>query len=197
MSNEYATRAQLKARVGLAPTDTAKDAIIDEVLEGVSREIDNESNRRLFAATDTRYYTAVDHTLLQIDDLITLTTLKTDEDGDRTYEKTWAVADRDLEPLNAALESRPYTQLRTTPKGAYSFPLHRKGVEIVGSFGYWSSTPPVIREACLIQAARIFRRVDVPFGIVGMPEGGAAVWIGELDPDVKHMLRPFVNAVMA
>ena len=57
-----------------------------------------------------------------MDDLLSVTTLKTDEDGDRTYEITWATTDYDLMPYNATLESQaqPYSHLQTTPDGDYT-----------------------------------------------------------------------------
>lgn len=189
MSNEYATRAQLKERLGI--TDAANDAALDEVLEGVSRAIDDYCGRRFYAATETRYYTAVEANLLTVDDLLTLTTLKTDGDGDRVYEDTWATTDYDLEPYNASLEGRPYWRIRTTPNGKLSFPKVRKGVEIVGSWGYRSTVPVQVREACLLQSARIHRRRDQPYGVYGMPASGTAVFISRIDPDVQALLAPF------
>ena len=107
--------------------------------------------------------------------LISLTSLQTDEGGDRTYEYTWAATDYDLLPDNAALTLEPYTVICTTPEGNYSFPVGiRKGVKIVGGWGYATLVPAQVREACLIQAARVFKRKDAPFGVTGNVGPGRA-----------------------
>jgi hypothetical protein len=130
--------------------------------------------------------------LVLVEDLLTVTTLKTDADGDRTYESTWAATDYDLEPYNAARLSpaRPYTRIVTAPNGVYTFPNIRKGIEIAGSWGFSSTTPPIVKEACLLQSSRLFMRKDAPFGVTGSAEMGQAIVIPRLDPDVTHMLAP-------
>lgn len=192
MANEYATLAQLKARLGIG--DMADDSVLTEVLEAVSRQIDDHCHRRLYAAAETRYYTASSPELVIVHDFVTVTTLKTDDDGDRVYETAWTATDYDPEPPNAAVLGRPYYQIRA--RDTKSFTSEYRGVELTASFGYAATTPPVIREACLLQAARIFRRREVPFGILGLPEAGTATWIGQLDPDVRMMLQPYVLSYM-
>ncbi len=49
---------------------------------------------------------------------------------------------------------------------------------------------PVI-EACLIQAARIWKRKDAPFGVTGATEFGQASVIVRLDPDVRQLLSTY------
>ena len=128
-----------------------------------------------------------------VEDLLTVTTLKTDADGDRTYESTWATTDYDLEPYNAprASPARPYTRIVTAPNGVYTFPSIRKGIEIAGSWGFLATTPPAVKEACLLQCVRLFMRKDTPFGVTGSAEMGHLSVIPKLDPDVKLLLDPF------
>lgn len=193
ITNGYCSLAELKARLGLPASDTADDAVLEAVIEAASRAIDNYCSRRFFAAADTRYYTAEAGDILFIDDVISVSSLTTDDDGDRTYETTWATGDYDLEPYNAQAETpaRPYTYLRTTPQGRYAFPTGRKGVKIVGSFGYASTAPDAIAEACLLQAARFFKRKDAPFGVAGSPDIGEMRAIPGIDPDVKQLLARY------
>lgn len=192
ITNGYATLLELKER--LFPTglsDTHDDPALEQVITGVSRWIDAYCRRRFYAASETRYFTAADRKLCFVEDLLTVTTLSTDEDGDRTYETTWTATDYDLEPYNAALEGQaaPYTHIRVAPNGTHYFPSTRKGVKIVGSFGYASTTPPLVKEACLLQSIRTFKRKDAPFGVAGSAEMGQLVVIPKLDPDVAMMLR--------
>ncbi len=184
--NGYATLAELKVRVGI--TDTGDDAVLEAVIEAASRAIDGETGRVFYAATATRYFTAEDSELLFVDDLLSVTTLKADEDGDRTYETAWAVTDYDLEPYN----STPYTRIQIAPKGTRTFPTGRRGVEIAGSWGYAATAPDAINEACLLMAARLFKRKGAPFGVLMNPDLGTAR-IPQIDPDVKLLLKPFVR----
>lgn len=190
----YATIGDLKTRIGI--TDTTDDTVLSAVLEAVSRSIDNYCHRTFgrTAAATVRYYTpkAADEVL--IDDCVSLTEVATDADGDRTYEDTWAATDYDLLPENAAADGWPYTSIATSPDGDYSFPRVRKGLKLTGTWG-WSSVPPPVKEACLIQAFRIFKRKDAPFGIAGSPEMGQ-MRIGRLDPDVLWLLDVYRNIVV-
>lgn len=196
ITNGYAELSDLKGRLGI--TDTTDDSIIENVIEAASRAIDRHCHRRFYGVSETRYYTAEHGDALYLpDDLISVTTLKTDEDGDRTYEVTWATTDYDLLPYNAATDGIPYGWLETTPDGSYSFPANiKRGVEIAGVFGYVAAStaaPDDVREACLLQATRLFKRKDTPFGLAGSPElgQGRMTTIPKLDPDVQVFLAPY------
>jgi len=190
----YATVAQLKARMNI--TDTTDDVILDMVLNGVSRQIENHCRRHFDLKKTTRYFTAMNASACLVDDLSTLTTLATDNNGDRTYSTSWTVTDYDLWPFNAAEWSKPYTILNVAVNGDYVFPTFRKGVKIVGTWG-WPAVPTPVIEACLIQGARVFKRRDSPFGVAGAPEVGEIRIIPRLDPDVRQLLEPYVIATVA
>ena len=147
MSNWYVTRNDLKTRLGIASSDTADDAVLDVVIEAVSREIDNHCHRWFYPATQTRYYTADDARCLQLDaDLLSVSSLDTLTDnsgGTRTYGNTWATTDYDLLPANAQNEQppQPYWEIHVNPQGSYWFPfgypLAARGVKVTGSWGYF------------------------------------------------------------
>lgn len=187
---KYASLTQLKAALGIS--DSTDDTRLGNVLDDVSRWVDQYCGRRFYVteADETRYFTAELAEVLEAGDVVSVTTLATDEDGDRVYERTWAATDFDLEPFNAALDGKPYTELRTAPNGHYAFPTMRRGVKIVGRFG-WPAVPDPVREAVIIQAARIFRRKDAIFGVVGSGEMGHQMVLPRLDPDVKQKLDVF------
>lgn len=214
ITNGYAALPEIKERLTI--TDASEDTLLEQIVTATSREIDNWTHRRFYPVTETRYYTPEYVHLLEIDDLLSVTTLKTDRDGDRTYETTWVSGDFDLEPYNALLNGEPYTAIRVTPNGANFFPVpgggtigvsgagrsfpapsaavsvarrNTKSVEINGSFGYSSTTPAVIKEACLIQTARLYKRKGAPFGVQGYTDFGQAVVIASLDPDVKQLIK--------
>jgi hypothetical protein len=187
---EYATVAELKVRIGIG--DATDDAVLLAVLKAVSRGIDNYCARFFYqtAAATVRYYTPRNGNAVLIDDCVSLSAVQTDANGDRTYEQTWATTDYDLEPDNAGAEGRPYWKIAQTPNGSYCFPVGlRKGLKLTGVWG-WPETPAPVKEACLIQAARVFKRKDSPFGIAGSPDVGM-LRIGRLDPDVLWMLDAY------
>lgn len=171
ITNGYATLAGLRARLGITGvSDTADDAVLEAVIESVSRAIDDYTGRRFYAATQTRYFTPESGRRLMVDDLLSVTTLKTDDDADGTYETTWAATDYALAPYNAQLESvpQPYWRIEVTPYGVYWFPAGvQRGVQIVGSWGFSATTPDVIEQACLFQAAHEFRSQQMPLGVSG------------------------------
>lgn len=192
ITNGYCTLAELRERLQFTATDVTDDSMLESVVAAVSRWIDKYTGRRFYAATETRYYKADDASLLRVDDLLSITSLGTDSDGDRTYEYTWASTDYDLEPANAATDGEPYTRIALAPQGRYSFPVGMaKGVKIVGSFGYAATTPATIKEACLLQCERLYKRKDAPFGVLGSADMGQMMVVPKLDPDVQMQLGSF------
>ena len=173
-------------------TDVQDDAKLEQVIEGISRAIDQHCKRRFYstAEDEKRYYTAIYSDRLYPGDVLSVTTLKTDDGGDGTYENSWTEdTDFYLEPFNATLDGQPYTKISQVASGSYSFPVKvKKGVEIDGKFGYASTTPDNIREACLLMAARLFKRKDAVFGIVGSPEMGVLRQILRDDPEIQALL---------
>lgn len=189
ITNGYAKIDELKHR--LYPdgvNSTVDDAVFESVIEALSRWIDEETARFFYkTASQTRHFTAEWTDYLLIPNLVTLTTLKTDEDGDRVYETVWTSSDYDLEPYDASLDGKPYTAIRVSPNGNYSFPTTRKGVEIAAEWG-WPSTPKMAKEACLLLAERLYMRKDAPFGVIGSAELGQLQVIARTDPDAKMLL---------
>lgn len=137
MPNLYSTSAKIKNR--LAIPDTLDDAAILAALETVSREIDRYCGRRFYVEQRTRYYGAPSGGCLRVDDLLAVTTLKTDPNGARTYPDSWATTDYDLDPPNAPLESppEPYTRIHLVPLGTYRFPSGGRSIQITGKWGYY------------------------------------------------------------
>lgn len=184
---DYASTALLKARLGIS--DATDDTILAAVLTGVSRMIDQYCGRWFYVPDndETYYFTAEFTDVLYPGDIVSVTTLQTDQDGDRTYETTWGSDDYDLEPFNAATYGKPYTEIRVSPNGSYSFPTVAKGVKLVGKRG-WPSVPGPISEAYLLQSERLFKRKDAIFGVMGAAEMGQGIAIAKFDPDVKLLL---------
>lgn len=194
--SSYATVGELKARIGIG--DSIDDATLAAVLEAVSRGIDNHCGRFFYqtAAGTARTYTPKNGVSVLIDDCVSLSAVAADHDGDRTYEETWQTTDYDLLPENAAADGLPYWELAITPNGSYTLPAGvRKGLKLTGVWG-WPAAPDPVKEACLIQASRVFKRKDSPFGITGSPELGQ-MRLGRFDPDVAWLLEPYRQIAVA
>lgn len=193
ITNGYTALATAKAHLHIA--DTSEDGAIEDLITGCSRALDQWLGRRFYAATETRYYTALSAYRLLLDqDLRTVTTLKTDETGDRTYERTWSSStDYYLTPDNASSDGQPYTAIEVDrANGLYVFPVGiQRGVEIAGSWGFCAtgSHPPMIERACLLLVNRLYKRGDAPLGVTGSTEFGL-IRIGS-DRDIQDMIWPY------
>ena len=88
----YASIADIKGVLGI--TATTDDTVIRKIAEAASRSIDNYCNRIFFTQTATKYFNGA--YTLWMPDLLLVTTLKTDEDGNGNYETlfegTWTAS---------------------------------------------------------------------------------------------------------
>lgn len=186
---------------------TFADRDIQLALLSASRGIEAATGRRFWLdadATSARYYTPDSVRSLEIDDLVTLTSLLIDRGGDGTFEETWTNGTQFvLVPNNAASDYRPYEAVKVRSNygyPAYLLPCVERSVKVTGRFG-WPSVPPDIQSATTIIASRIVKRSrEAPFGVVfsaGL-DSTAAVRIAQGDPDVLPIIarysrhRPFV-----
>jgi hypothetical protein len=148
----YATLAQFKAAVGI--TDTTDDTALQNVLDATDTLIDLHCDRKtgFGTASETRYYTPEAFNYVLVDDLVSVTTLQTDDNADGTYETTWSSAtDYKLAPINAALDGWPYDVIETSVTVPRSFPKNvYLGVKLVGVFGF-PAVPAAVTQAAIIQ----------------------------------------------
>lgn len=194
LTNAYYELEEFKETFSLQGT-TYADGDIAEAILSASRAIDLECDRRFYADADAnqiRYYNAISKSLVRIDDLITLTTLKTDPGGDGTYEETWAATDYVLGPQNAVANGVPYQFIEMHPSGDYSFTdSYPNTIQVTGKFG-WATTPTQIKLATGMFAARLIKRLrEAPFGVAGIGPDGEAVRVTAVDPDIARLIAPF------
>ncbi len=193
MSNTYATLAELQAHIdasGDVSWQAADVGNMNTALAAATRWIDERMDTRFRAVAESRVYTARWPDLLYIDDLVSLTMLSTDEDGDGAYETTWFDSDFILEPANAAMRNRPYRQIRRRANGGRTFPTGDSAIEVTGMFGYSLEPPAPIHQACLLLAHRLWMRKDAIFGVAGTPGLGVTIVQARInaDADVLAML---------
>ena len=198
ITNGYSTLAQVKA--GLRITDSVDDTLLEMAVESASRAIDSYCNR-VFYSTGTavvRYYSPQDSYLCDIDDLVSLTSLYTNSDETQSsYNIQWTSEDRQLEPLNGLADGQPTPFTRIRAIGDYTFQTlnGEASVKVTGVFGY-SAVPIAITQATVIQASRIYKRLDSPLGIISGELGTMRVGT-RLDPDVAQLVDGFRKVRMA
>jgi len=140
--NSYADLTTLKSDAYCGITPTTEDAYLRNLLEQSSRSIDNWTHRFFYCREETLYFDGSSDPL-RIGDILSITTLKTDDDDDGTFENSYTEnTDYRLYPLN----DYPKTEARIIPSGSYGGFANGvgKGVEIAGVFGYGdgeSATP--------------------------------------------------------
>ena len=187
ITNGYATLAQVKAALRI--TDSVDDSLLEMAIESASRAIDQYTARNFYnAGTAVRYYAPSDSLNVEIDDMISLSSLQTMSDDDQVYDTTWASDDYQLEPLNGIVDgiAQPYNHIRAI--GDYTF-LTLAGeatIKVTAVWG-WSAVPIQVTQATVIQASRIFKRLDSPLGIISGELGSMRVG-SRLDPDVAQLV---------
>jgi len=206
ITNGYCTLQEVKAAARI--TDSVDDTLLENCVEAASRRIDGFTGVFFYQTTNTISLYLVDapfvtplsynQYVLYIPDLVSVTSLKTDDDGDGTFETTWvAGTDYRLEPTNTALQNRPYSQVVAI--GAKTWPVYTAppmpGIQINGVWG-WPAIPDDIREACVIMSLRLFNRYNSPLGTLGFGDLGT-VSLRAVDPDVRDILSPYRQIAIA
>jgi len=192
ITNGYATLTEVKSALRIS--DSVDDTLLEMAVESASRLIDGYANRVFYSiGTATRYYVAQDDYSVEIDDISsTSVTLQSANNADGIFNNTWTINDYQLEPLNGVSDGQswPYTSIRAI--GQYLFPISggEALIKLTGVYG-WSSVPIAIKQACIIQASRIFKRLDSPLGVAGFGDLGAIRVSSQLDPDVAQLVSVY------
>lgn len=191
----YATLTEFKTAIGIGTADTTDDTALQSVLDATDALIDLYTDRKqgFGTATETRYYTAQAYEYVLTDDLVSITTLTTDDNGDNTYPTTWtAGTDYVLAPGNAALDGWPYTQIDVSVTYPRNFPKNvYRGVKVVGVFG-WPAVPSAVKQAAIIQAGAVWSSRTSPFGVIGSQDlGGILRQTRALHPEAQVLLEAY------
>ena len=145
MTNAYADLTTLKSAGVLNITGTGYDTRLRELLESVSRLVDQYCNRHFYVLVATRKFDGDGGTELHVRDLISVTSVKTDDNKDRTFETTWAATDYLLYPSNADPTKpwgRAYSRVLVDTEAGNEdvFTSGMQTVEIDGKWGYCEVT---------------------------------------------------------
>ena len=187
MSN-YTTTALVKASLGIPSATTSEDTAIAAAIAAAESLIDNYTGRTFVAAESTRTYMPRTASILDVDDIATLTGLvvKTDEDQDGTFETTLTVTTDYVIQKNDA----PFRIITNVNRGWPLSLYGRNTVEITATFGYASAVPDNIKQAALLLSCRLFQRKASPLGFqAGAISEFGPVRISRTDPDVAALLQ--------
>ena len=198
LTNCYLSVAELKTYIGNI-TDSVDDAALERVIAAACRQVDTHCGRFFYQQTSTiKYYSPNNGSLLLVHDLLSISALASDEDGDGVWEVAWSASDYVLTPRNAAyaVPVRPYYAVEVAPAGRYVFIRGRETVKITGSWG-WTAAPDAVVEASFLQASRLFGRKQNPYGVAGSPAFGSLSMLkAEMDQDAVTLLVPYVQVVV-
>jgi len=207
ITNGYCSLADVKAAARI--TDDIDDTLLELSIESASREIDSYTERVFYQTGSegtpvARVYVPQDLYVVETDDIISVTTLKTDSNGDGTFDTTFDASDFQLEPLNglAGGIETPFTRIRAV--GTYLWPTYeprnvdanQASVQVTGVFGF-ATVPTAVRQACILSALRQYKRYESPTGVLGFSDLGAVRVGTKLDPDVERMIQPYRKVRMA
>lgn len=190
ITNGYATLSETKAALRI--TDSVDDSLLEMAIESASRLIDGYAYRYFYnAGTATRDFVAEDSYLTIIDDLISISELRTTDEIGSSY-VTWSTADYQLRPVNGKTDGLtvPYTSILAVDDLLFNKLGEQALVRVTGVWG-WSAVPTAIKQATIIQASRIYKRLDSPLGVAGFGDLGAIRVGRALDPDVEQLVMPY------
>lgn len=192
----YATVDELLDRMGHSQaTNDALIARLEAALDAATTAIDSDTGRSFTAATATKTFGATHHTELRVPDLVSVTTLKVDDNDDGAFETTIAASGFELDTYST-VTGWPFEVVRLLDRDWPSGGRRRRRIEIVGSWG-WSAVPAPINQACTLLAARIAQRSSTAlFGTQSFGDLGAAP-IRTNDPDYMHLIRPYTTPQVA
>lgn len=190
----YATTAQIKAALRI--TDSVDDSLINTAGSAASELIDAYCGRTFgqSAGTVTRYYSAHKSNHVEIDDMAAAPVfVKFSSNRDGNYDQTVAASDYTLLPSNGIMDGLawPYTAIQTLNTKTWTIAVADEPTVAVSGVWGFPTVPASIMQAAIIQASRIFKRLDSPLGVAGFGEFGAVKVSNSLDPDVMVLCGPY------
>ena len=192
ITNGYCTLADVKAALRI--TDTIDDALIENSVNAASRMIDQYCNRYFYStsANEVRYFQANDGFMCWIDDAQSISEIKTSSTDPLIFDTTWESGDYQLLPANRWANGAYYPINAITATDNYLFPVWADIalVKVTGQFG-WASVPDSIKFATIIQASRLFKRLESPLGVAGVSDLGIMRVGSSIDGDVAQLINPF------
>lgn len=187
----YCTIEEVKSELEITTDDY--DDWLHAMCQAVKDLFDEYCHTNFTATTATRYFDGANTTLF-FDDLIEVTTLKLDEDCDGSFEAT-LTEDTDfyLLPYNDTPKRMAVISDRSDRSYHDFNPGVKRGVQIIGSWGYQTTVPKLVRRAAIFQIADWKAWQESGYtGVIGSPDFGGSRTVGKtLSQRVTMILDKF------
>jgi hypothetical protein len=202
----YCGMEELKSRLQIEDTDD--DYEIQMALSTVTDWITSYCGRHFYQITEPRTYRPGNVFNLMIDDLVSVSSVDLDYDGDGIYEVHWTQNvnyqvlryDYKYNAHNMGV-ARPNNYLQVlqgtggSPTGGQWLPwiwpfTMQNRVKITGTWG-WPTIPPNVTQAALILASDLFKSKDAPWGVAGIGDMGMVKV--QSNPWIVELLRGYIN----
>lgn len=186
IENGYATVEEFAEHLG-SDRIAEDDPQVERAIEAASRVIDAWTNRRFFldGETSRRIYNVYDGQV-DVDDYTELVSVTPVYGFDNTLGDALTVGTYRAGPLNASVHQRPYTNI----EGHFGW-----GTVSVEAVWGWPSVPAAVKLACLMLAARFYKRRETTAATLGFDD--FALRLSSTDPDVATLLEPYARVTVA
>ncbi|WP_395153727.1 hypothetical protein [Ilumatobacter sp.] len=185
----YCTATEVIERMGEATVGAALLGRVTDSIEAATVAIDNDTGRTFSPVTATKIFGAGGYSL-EVPDLISVTTLKVDDDDDGTFETTITASEYELDAYHQIADGWPYDTLRLLDREFPHGGRRRRRIEIVGSWGF-AAVPSPINQACSLLAAQLAQRAtSALFGVQSFGDLGAQ-GIRTTDPQYMKLIGTY------
>jgi hypothetical protein len=175
VSYAYVSLQELRNGLDIKERDLDDEQLL-RISRSVSKTMDKLCGRTFRTYNATRIYSPKRTETIKIDDLLSVTSIKTDLNYDGVYEVTWATTDYYLEPINAALDQEPYTRVRLRTGGTQYLPyMYEKSLEIVGKWGYWEELELV---SATVQDVASSTAIEITISAIADISAGNTILVG-------------------
>lgn len=196
----YATVADFKSYVRIPDVDTLDDVEIERVLTVASRTVDQICSRSFPVAGDTttdryarvRYSAIYARYIVPIDDVTDDTDLSLWAWDTTTTDYSSELTGWELRPVNAFGDGKPWTSVALAEDASVPWGIEYP-VMVTARWG-WVEVPAGVVQATLLQASRVLKRRDSPFGVISSPDGSTNTrLLHAVDPDVYASLQGYIK----
>jgi len=202
--NGYLTAGEASDYVGRQFADSS--GILNDVVTVASRSIDRHCGRHFYQVGTSevpvaRVFDSANGYTVELgayNDLVSVSTLKSDGVGSGVYGTTWGSGVYQLLPAGATSrgpQPEPFTSITLLAGNTFptTVPSGRRGlVEVSGVWG-WPSVPIEVKQACRILVAELAKLQDAPLGMLGSAEFGMSRIPPQKQRHVRDLLGPLVH----
>jgi hypothetical protein len=188
----YCSLPQVKAQLG-KETEDERDDLIELAIRSASRKIDQLTGRRFYADTvatarvfplSQRLFASPYGQAVRVDDISSLTGMLVG--GGTAGGSYTTISAYFVGPDNALVLGQPITYIQADTLVYTGI----NSIQVTARWG-WPTVPDEVESACVLLAARLYRRKDSPQGVISSADWGS-VRVSRVDPDVEALLSHLI-----